>query len=150
MEPKSDGAGALEFERARRALSMENTVAALACLERALGLDDNPCWYSFLGYCVAKERGQVTKGVELCMVSLELEPGNPDHYLNLGKVYLVSNNKEGAIRAFREGMAKGGSREIVEKLKELGARKSPVIPFLARANPLNRYLGLFLKRIGFR
>lgn len=150
MEPKSGSAGTLEFERARRALTMENTVAALACLERALGLEDNPRWYSFLGYCVAKERGQVTKGVELCMTSLELEPGNPDHYLNLGKVYLVSNNKEGAIRAFREGMVKGGSREIVEKLKEFGARKPPVIPFLERANPLNRYLGLFLKRIGLR
>lgn len=150
MEPKSERAGALEFDRARRALSMGNTVAALACMERALGLEDNPCWYSFLGYCVAKERGQVSKGVELCMASLEREPDNPDHYLNLGKVYLVSDNKDGAIRAFREGMARGESLEIMEKLKEFGSRKPPVIPFLARANPLNRYLGLLLKRIGVR
>jgi len=150
MEQKAEGAGTLEFERARRALSMENTVAALACLERALGLEDNPCWYSSLGYCVAKERGQVTKGVELCMSSLELEPDNPDHYLNLGKVYLISGNKAGAIRTFREGMVRGGSEEIMAKLKEFGARKPPVIPFLERTNPLNRYLGLFLNRIGLR
>lgn len=150
MEPRSDGAAALEFERARRALAMENSVAALACLERALGLEDNPRWYSYLGYCVAKERGQVSRGVELCMASIERDPDAGEHYLNLGKVHMVSGNKTSAIRAFREGMARGGSAEIIEQLKALGQRKPPVIGFLARTHPLNRYLGLFLSRIGLR
>jgi tetratricopeptide (TPR) repeat protein len=150
MEPRSEGAGALEFERARRALSMDNSVAALACLERALGLEDNPRWYSYLGYCIARERGQVSKGVDLCMVSIERDPDSGEHYLNLGKVHLVSGNKTAAIQAFREGMVRGWSAEIVEQLKALGQRKPPVIGLLARTNPLNKYLGLFLSRIGLR
>lgn len=146
----AEGAGAIEFERARRALSMGNSVAALACLERALGLEDNPHWYSYFGYCVARERGQVSRGVGLCMASIEREPDDCEHFLNLGKVYLVSGNKTAAIRAFRDGMARGGSEDLVKELTALGQRKPPVIRFLARENPLNRFLGLFLCRIGLR
>lgn len=144
------GDGTLEFERARRALSMENTVAALASLERALRIEDNPSWYSYLGYCIARERGLVAKGVELCMISLEHDPDNHAHYLNLGKVHLLSGNKAEAIGAFREGMSRGGGEALLEKLEEFGMRKPPVFTFLSRSNPLNRYPGLFLRRIGLR
>lgn len=150
MKPRSQGTGALEFERARRALSMGNSVAALASLERALGLEDNPAWYSYLGYCIARERGQVSRGVELCMTSIARDPDASEHYLNLGKVHLVTGDRTAAIRALREGMARGGSAEIVEQLTALGQRKPPVFRFLARSNPLNRYLGIFLNRIGLR
>lgn len=150
MQPERECDGTPEFERARRALSMDNTVAALASLEKALRIEDNPFWYSYLGYCIARERGQVAKGLELCMISLEHDPDNHAHYLNLGKVHLLSGNKAGAIAAFREGMSRGGDDELVEKLKEFGTRKPPVFKFLSRSNLLNRYLGLFLRRIGLR
>ncbi|HOP40526.1 MAG TPA: hypothetical protein PLI53_05745 [Geobacteraceae bacterium] len=125
---------------------MDNTVAGLACLEKALELEDNKGWYSYLGYCIAKERGQVSRGVELCMVSLEHEPENPEHYLNLGKVKLISGNKADALRFFREGITKGGSVE----LRDFGMRKPPVLRFLARSNPLNIVFGRLFCRIGFR
>jgi tetratricopeptide (TPR) repeat protein len=150
MKPLGIEEGVLEFERARRAIAMDNTVAGLACLEKALSLKDDKGWYSYLGFCVAKERGQVSRGTDLCMVSLENEPNNPEHYLNLGKIQLISGNRAEALRIFREGMARGGSAELMEKLNEFGKRKSPVIPFLPRSNPLNKFLGLFLRRIGLR
>lgn len=140
----------LEFERARRAIAMGNTVAGLACLEKALALDDRKEWYSYLGYCVAKERGQLSRGIELCTVSLAHEPDNTAHYLNLGKVKLISGNKRDALRIFREGMARGGSAELRELLDEFGKRKRPVLPFLARSNPLNIVLGRLFSRIGIR
>jgi tetratricopeptide (TPR) repeat protein len=142
--------GALEFERARRAIAMGNTVAGLASLEKALSLNDDKGWYSYLGYCVAKERGQVSRGAELCAISLEHEPNNSEHYLNLGRILLLSGNKLEALRILREGVAQGENAELMALLQEFGKRKSPIIPFLPRSNPLNKILGRLLRRIGLR
>lgn len=150
MERQSGVEAEREFARALDALAEDNAVAALAHLEKALKLNDNPCWYSYLGYCVAKERGQYRRGVELCLVSMETERENPAHSLNLGKVHLVSGQKNEALRVFREGMAKGGEAEIQRHLEELGMRKPPVLSFLPRTNILNKYLGLLLSRLGLR
>lgn len=150
MQQQSEEEAEWEFARGRAAIAGEDTLTALPHLEKALKLKDKPSWYSWLGYCIARERGQVRKGIELCLASLEVEPGNPDHYLNLGKVHLVAKNMAEALRVFREGMVTGGSNEILRKLEELGMRKPPVIPSLSRDNPVNKYLGLFLHRLGLR
>jgi predicted Zn-dependent protease len=139
-----------EFERGRTALAANNCLVALPHLERALKLWDNPAWYSSLGFCIAKERGQVKRGLDLCRAALEKEPDNPYHYLCLGKVHLVAGDKAAALRVMREGMAKGGSEELQAKLAELGTRKTPVFPSLSRSNPLNKILGLLLSRLGHR
>ena len=150
MKPRAIEDGVLEFERARRAIAMDNTVAGLAGIEKALSLKDDKGWYSFLGYCVARERGQVSRGTELCMISLEHDPNNPEHYLNLGKIQLLSGNRAEALRILREGVGRGENAELMAVLNEFGKRKSPVIPFLPRSNPLNKFLGLILRRIGLR
>lgn len=140
----------VEFEQAREALAAGHALAALAHLEKALALHDNPSWYSFLGYCIAKERGHVRKGIDLCLNSLGREPDAPAHYLNLGNIHLLSGNKPEAIRVFREGMAKGDNEDIRSILSEIGTRKPPVIHSLPRENLLNRSLGFLLNRIGLR
>ena len=150
MEPESVPAAEREFEKALAALAEEECVAAMAHLEKALKLDDHPGWYSFLGYCIAKERGQVKKGIELCRAALMHESNNPDHYYNLGRIHLLAGNKEEALGAFRQGVAEGGSPELVKLLEEIGTRKPPLISFLHRDNPLNTYLGLILSRLGLR
>lgn len=148
-----DEAGELaerEFARARDAMAEEDCVAALGHVEKALKLVDNRGWYSLLGYCIAKERGQVKKGIELCQAALVRESGNPEHYLYLGRIHLLAGQKEEAIRVFRQGVAEGGGAEFVALLEEIGTRKPPVISFLERDNPLNIYLGLLLSRLGLR
>lgn len=141
---------AVEFELARESLAAGQTLAALAHLEKALKLQDNPSWYSYLGYCIAKQRGQIKKGIDLCLSSLELEREEPVHYLNLGNIHLVSGNKSEALRVFREGMMRGDNEEIRRKLDEIGMRKPPVIKSLPRDNPVNRFLGILLGKIGLR
>lgn len=138
------------FGRAMSALAANETPAALALLERALKQEDNPSWYSYLGYCIAKERGQVKKGKELCLDCLEREPENPAHHLNLARVHLVANEKNDALATLRKGMSAGGSPEILDMLTQLGMRKPPVLSFLARDNFLNKSLGLLLSRLGLR
>ena len=139
-----------EFARAQAALAAEDTRAALACIEKALRIQDAPESYSYLGYCIARQRGQHRKGVELCQASLAVEPDNPLHFLNLGRVHLIKGDKNEALRIWREGMAKGGCPELLQQLERLGMRNRSVIPALHRNNPLNRYLGILLSRLGLR
>jgi tetratricopeptide (TPR) repeat protein len=139
-----------EFAQAQAALAADDTLTALSRLERALKLDDRAGWYSYMGYCIARERGQQRKGLELCLHALEAEPDFPDHFLNMGRVHLLGNEKEEALKVLRDGMAAGGSPEIVELLERLGTRKQPLFPALSRTNPLNKHLGLLLSRLGLR
>lgn len=139
-----------EFALGVAALDVADTLTALAHLERALKMHDNPGWYSYYGYCIAKERGQHLKGRELCLNSLAIEPEHPVHLYNLGRVQMLSGDKVDALRLLREGMAKGGTPEIVRLLETLGMRNPPLFKSLSRTNPFNRYLGLLLKRIGLR
>lgn len=150
MEPETMQEAEREFVKALAALSNEDCVAAMAHLEKALKLHDNPGWYSFLGYCIAKERGQVKKGIELCQAALMREGDNPDHYYNLGRIHLLAGNKEEALGVFRQGVSEGGSPELARVLEDIGSRKPPVFSFLHRDNPLNTYLGLFLSRLCLR
>jgi tetratricopeptide (TPR) repeat protein len=139
-----------EFSQAQVALAAEDTQAALAFIEKALRLRDTPEWYSYLGYCIARQRGQHRKGLELCQASLAVEPDNPMHFLNLGRVHLNKGDKIKALQIWREGMAKGGCPELLQQLERLGTRSRPIIPVLHRNNPLNRYLGILLNRLGLR
>jgi Flp pilus assembly protein TadD len=139
-----------EFAQAKNALATNNTLAALPHLEHALKLRDFPGWYSYLGICVAKERGQHRKGEELCQASLAAEPDNPVHFINLARTQLIAGNRAAALQSLREGMTHGGSPELERLLNGLGERKPPLIPALSRNNPLNRYLGLLLHRLGLR
>jgi len=138
------------YSRAVAALDAGETSTALAFLERALKIFDNACWYSYLGYCIAKERGQVRKGAELCGAALAQEPENPTHFLNLAKIHLVAGQKEAALKALREGMSCGGSPEIAALLEKIGTRKPPVFSFLSRDHALNRVAGLVLDRLKMR
>ena len=150
METGTETEGRKLFSRALEALAAGETPSALALLERALKVEDDRTWYSYLGYCIAKERGQLKKGAELCSLALESEPGNPVHYQNLAQVHLVAGQKAEALTVLRQGMSAGGSPAIVALLERIGTRKPPVLSFLPRSHALNKFLGLLLDRIGLR
>jgi len=149
MEPGAEDAEKI-FARALDALAAGETTSALALLERALKQGDNPSWHSYLGFCIAKERGQVKKGSDLCLSCIKSEPHNPAHYLNLSKVQVIAGQKSEALGVLRQGMSVGGSPEILALLVRLGTRKPPVLSFLSRDNPLNKWLGMILGRLGLR
>jgi len=150
MDPQSGAIAEKDFTLAQKELENGNVLAALACLERALKTWDYPGWYSYLGYCIAKERGHVSRALELCQRAIAHEENNPVHYLYLGKIHLVAGDKAQALQALRQGMARGGGHGIEQLLAGIGTRKPPVIPFLSRDNPLNKYLGIFLGHLGLR
>jgi tetratricopeptide (TPR) repeat protein len=150
MDPQSGAVAERDFQRALQELADGNALAALACLEKALKVWDDPRWYAYLGFCIAKERGQLTKGFGLCRTAIENEPENCENYLLLSKVHMLAGQKEEALEALRQGMAHGGNPEIERLLNEIGTRKPPPISFLSRDNLINKYLGIIQGRLGLR
>jgi tetratricopeptide (TPR) repeat protein len=139
-----------EFSRGLKVLEEGNSPAALTCFEKACGLGTSPSYSSYFGFCVARERGQVQRGILLCQAALQKEPENPVHYLNLGRIHLAAGDKLEAIKVFRKGLTYGPSQEIIGLLESIGTRKPPVFPSLDRFNPINKFLGKLLSKLGYR
>lgn len=138
------------YNKGLEALADGDTLYALACFEKALKMEDTPSICSYFAFCIAKERGQPSKAISLCEESIKKEPDNSAHYLNLGRIYLLIDKRADAINIFREGLKYELNSQIVDELNRLGTRKPPVIPFLKRDNPLNKYLGVILKFLRLR
>jgi tetratricopeptide (TPR) repeat protein len=138
------------FSNGLRLLDEANTLGALACFEKAYIQDKSPIIQSYLGYCIAMERGQITDALNLCQSAMKAEPNNPEHYLNLARVYLKEKRKDEAIAALRKGLSVGDNHDIRLLLERLGLRKKPIFSFLPRNSFLNKYPGLILGRLRLR
>ncbi len=138
------------FEKGLALLRDDNPLAALTCFEKAYSLKKTPELQSYLGFCIAAERGKITEALGLCNLALAHEPDNPVHYLNLGRIYLKADKKTDAIETLRKGLSFGKNAEIHQLLENLGMRKKSVVPFISRDNFLNKYLGLLLHRLKLR
>ncbi len=138
------------FKKGLRLLGEMNLLGALACFEKANMREQSPLTQSFLGYCIANERGQIAEALNLCRAAIEADPRNPVHYLNLGRVYLKAKKKDEAIIELRRGLSFGDNQDIKSLLESLGIRRKPVFPFLSRSNFLNKYAGLVLNRLRLR
>ena len=138
------------FELAQKAFEEKDFTSALALMEKALELHDNPNWYSYLGVCIAMERKDFQTAELRCLASIDHEKGNPVHYLNLGKVYLAAGNKSKALETLRKGMDQGGNEKILALLFQLGTRAAPFFSSLKRNHPLNKFFGILLHKRAIR
>jgi tetratricopeptide (TPR) repeat protein len=138
------------FKKGLESLARNEWTAALACFEKASGLLNIPIHNSFLALCIARERGQTNKAIALCRETLEAEPDNPVLYLNLGKIYLMQGKTENALDIFRKGLSHGSNEQILAELGRIGTRRPPPLSFMSRDNPINKYLGIILSRLGLR
>ncbi len=111
---------------------------------------NTPELHSYLAYCQAKRQGRVHSAAKVCRESIKREPGNPIHFLLLGRILLLSGDKGKAIEAFRQGLKGGGHPLIIAELKQLGLRKPAVIKSLKRNHPINRVLGKLFGFLGLR
>ncbi len=127
-----------------------NSLAALACFEKAFTIEKTPAIRSCLGLCIATERGKISEAITLCKEAIDQDPGNPLHYRNLGKVYMKAGRKTDCLEVLRKGLSCGIDPEISELLERIGMRKTPVFSFLPRRHFLNRYVGLIMRRLRLR
>ncbi len=147
---KEDSARDL-VEKGVRLFNTGNNLAALSTFERAHALDStDPVCQSYIALLIATERGQFQKGIKAIQDLVERNPAVPEVYLNLGRLYLKSGSKGQAIETVRKGLGISPIPDGMKFLDALGTRKRPVIPFMARGNPLNRFLGKLFSKLGLR
>jgi tetratricopeptide (TPR) repeat protein len=129
------------FRLGTEALDAKNYAMAHRYLGAALEKERSPNNLSQYALALAAHTRQIEPSIALCQEAVKKEPKNSEHFLRLGTVYLVAGRKKEAIRIFRLGLRVGRNPTIVRWLQVLGDRKKPIIPFLSRTNPLNKYLG---------
>lgn len=138
------------FNKGIESYNKGQILPALTYFEKADTIEKNPLNTSYLALCMAQQRGQIKNAIDLCESAIKDDPENSTLYLNLGKIYLHGRKKEDAIKAFREGLKHETNPQIIDELNKLGIRRSPIIQPLPRSHPINKYLGIILKRLKLR
>lgn len=97
---------------------------------------------SYYGVCLALHRGRIKEAAEFCSLGAEKDHYNPDAWYNLARVWVAGRVRRKAVDALERGLALDSKHPGLVRLRlEVGVRKTPVIPFLHRDNPLNVSLG---------
>lgn len=88
------------------------------------------------------------KGVAFCEEALKRGCDDADSLWRLAMVYQATFQRERAVRAVRRGLQVDGNHPgLIEMIVTLGIRRPPVISFLKRSHPLNKYLGMLRHRL---
>jgi predicted Zn-dependent protease len=135
------------YKKGVEAVDTGDTRYGLLFLENLFNAAPEPKIASYYAVCLAKERRDVARALELCDAAIADDPGNPVHYLNLGRIHLAAGMKREAIKAFRDGLLYGKSPLISRELEKLGWRDLAVIPSLGREHLVNRMLGKLLRKL---
>jgi hypothetical protein len=102
---------------------------------------------SYLGLCLSMTKGRYREAARLCEMAIRHEPFHVDHYLNLARVWEAGRSPKNVVGAIERGLAVTHAPALLALQKEFGARKTPVVPFLQRDNPVNRALGKLRHKI---
>lgn len=98
--------------------------------------------FSYYGYGLARYKRKPREGYKLCQRGVKLEFYQPEGYLLLARSALLTNDRQSAADAVLDGLQLDDQHgELLALQRELGARRPPVLGFLSRRNPLNRFLG---------
>jgi len=112
--------------------------------------NETPEMLSLMGYSLAKQSGQLKEGISLCEKAISLNPTHTEHYLNLGRIYILANKREPAIRIFKAALRIRKDPRIIHELRSLGIRKPPFVSSLSRDHLINILAGKVLKLLRFR
>ncbi|HXO21884.1 MAG TPA: hypothetical protein VOA87_18370 [Thermoanaerobaculia bacterium] len=106
-------------------------------------------FYSYLGYGIARCQKREEEGLKLCQHAIKVEFYQPENYVNLARTQLLGNHRRAAAQAIRQGLkVDPNHEELLVLQRELGLRRTPILRFLSRSNPINRFLGGLLHKIG--
>ena len=120
--------------------------AAMELAKKVEKVPPPPRYLSFYGLCLAMVSTKIQTALELCESAVAVEFYNPDLFHNLARVHLRMGRRDRAYPALLRGLQLNPShRGILGDLRTLGRRRRPILPFLARTNPLNKYLGIMLR-----
>ncbi|MBI5444017.1 MAG: hypothetical protein HY900_22760 [Deltaproteobacteria bacterium] len=102
----------------------------------------DPRTRGFRGACRALVRGDFSGGIEDCVEAVRAGSLLPDTYCALGIALLAAGDRAKARAAFLKGLSVDPRHSHLRaRIRSMGVRRPPVLPFLARSHPLNRTLG---------
>jgi len=112
------------------------------------GIAIRPEYLSHYGVAVAAS-GRTEEGRGLCERSIQLEPYEPEHYLNLGLVHEMAGHPSAAFGALERGLAvRPDHPSLLAERRKLDRRRALPIPSLAREHLLNRCIAKLLSITG--
>src|SRR5437762_13299762 len=102
---------------------------------------------SYLEVVLARSERKWGEAERLCDSSVRKKRNQAQLYLNLAEVYAAAGRRDDAVDALQTGL-KYARRDIrlTIAMNRLTPRRSPVLGFLGRRNPLNRQLGILRHR----
>jgi tetratricopeptide (TPR) repeat protein len=139
-----------QIAEAIEATREDDYLRALNLFIEAYGTEDMPALQSsksaqglsYYGLCLALVRKQYKAAIDLCRRAIDLEFYNPDHYANLGRVYLTAGNRKKALETVEAGLKLSEHHDALLAVRRMiGIRERPAVPFLDRSNPINVSLG---------
>ena len=107
-----------------------------------------PQYLSHYAISLAMASGRREEGRRLCERSIQLEPYEPEHYLNLARIHLGTGNRAAAILACEEGLSICPQHPLLTLERDaMERRRTSFLPGLPRDHPLNRCVGRFLRAV---
>jgi tetratricopeptide (TPR) repeat protein len=121
---------------------------ALTHFKEAVVLEPQARGYlSYLGLAVAHAERKFSDAEQLCRRAIEAEYHRPEHYHNLGEVFILAGRRADAVKSFHQALSWNPSFEASQdSLRKLGIRRAPVLPSLPRSHPINVFLGKALRK----
>jgi tetratricopeptide (TPR) repeat protein len=143
-------------QEAKVHIRKNNLQDAYSILQTACVLyPDNPLLLSYYGTLHAMIGKKYRAGIELCCTAIALVASKSsiepfilsELHLNLGRTYLAADMRGDSIRAFLTGLRYDKTNKtLLKELQACDRRAKPLLPFLDRSNPFNKYSGLALRR----
>ena len=120
--------------------------AAIELAKKVEKIAPPPRYLSYYGLCLAMVSTKSQTALELCESAVAVEFYNPDLFHNLARVHLRMGPRDRAYPVLLRGLQLHPShRGILNDVHSLGIRRRPILPFLARGNPVNRLLGAMFR-----
>ncbi len=142
-----------EYIKAVRAhlRSGEQKLAYSLLLQAADHYPDNPLILSYYGWLAAiidkKHKTSIATCRKAFVVFKSTNPRimgavYPVLYLNLGRALLAAGRRREAVESFANGLKHDRSHgDLKKEMQRVGIRKQPLVSFLSRSNPINKYIG---------
>ncbi len=120
-----------------------DVLSAHALFERAhRRAPSDPRPMSWYGLTLVLVERNSNLGMSLCDRALRLAGPAPELCLNQARAHLALAQRERAVKAVMRGLAADPQHEALHAAqRQMGWRRRPVLPFLRRSSPLNRWLG---------
>jgi tetratricopeptide (TPR) repeat protein len=145
------------FREMQQLLKRGKGKSAMGALRNALErFPSDPFLLSYYGCLLAVVEKRPAEGIKICRDAIAMLENSmpfgieffyPVFYLNLGRACLKAGDRKQAVEAFTEGLkADPENHDLIWEMKKLGSRKRPIVPFLKRSNPINKYIGLMLSK----